>query len=447
MRGVFTVTSFRLRGLLLVAVVPLLLLVPSAGAVSTSLVVNEVDYDQPSTDTAEFVELKNVSSASIDLDGYAVELVNGIGGGASVYQTFALPDTSLAAGDYFVVCANATTTTNCDLDVSPDENLIQNGAPDAIGLRQGTTLVDAVSYEGNSAPPYTEGSGDGLVDTADPVESLSRCPDGADSDENNADFRLSASTPGTANDCPPPPGMVVINELDYDEPSTDTAEFVELKNVSTSAVGLDTFVLEIVNGALNPAVVATSIDLPDAVLAAGDYYVVCANAATTSNCDLDVSPDTNLIQNGAPDAVALRESGTLVDTVSYEGDTAAPYTEGSGTGLEDAGAGADSLSRCADGVDTDQNNVDFQSRPITPGATNNCPAPPDPIGACGDPATLISAIQGAGPASPVVGAQHTIEGVVVGDFQGMGGLNGFFVQEQDADADADPATSEGIFVF
>ena len=29
------------------------------GAVSTSLVINEVDYDQPSTDTAEFLELKN----------------------------------------------------------------------------------------------------------------------------------------------------------------------------------------------------------------------------------------------------------------------------------------------------------------------------------------------------------------------------------------------------
>ena len=28
-----------------------------------------------------------------------------------------------------------------------------------------------------------------------------------------------------------------------------------------------------------------------------------------------------------------------------------------------------------------------------------------------------------------------------------GDLNGFFVQEEDADADADPLTSEGIFVF
>ena len=41
-----------------------------------------------------------------------------------------------------------------------------------------------------------------------------------------------------------------------------------------------------------------------------------------------------------------------------------------------------------------------------------------------------------------------IEGIVVGDFQGaQDRLGGFFVQEEDRDADADPSTSEGIFVF
>ena len=47
---------------------------------------------------------------------------------------------------------------------------------------------------------------------------------------------------------------------------------------------------------------------------------------------------------------------------------------------------------------------------------------------------------------PVAGSQHTIEGVVIGDFDGAGGLNGFFVQEEDADRDANALTSEGIFV-
>ena len=42
---------------------------------------------------------------------------------------------------------------------------------------------------------------------------------------------------------------------------------------------------------------------------------------------------------------------------------------------------------------------------------------------------------------------RVIEGVVVGDFQGASGLNGYFVQEEDAEADTDAQTSEGIFVF
>jgi predicted extracellular nuclease len=68
---------------------------------------------------------------------------------------------------------------------------------------------------------------------------------------------------------------------------------------------------------------------------------------------------------------------------------------------------------------------------------------------CGDPGTtFIHDIQGSGSTSPMVGATNVvIEGIVVGDYQGAGQFSGFFVQEEDADADADPATSEGIFVF
>ena len=56
-------------------------------------------------------------------------------------------------------------------------------------------------------------------------------------------------------------------------------------------------------------------------------------------------------------------------------------------------------------------------------------------------------VQGNGAASPLQGADVTVEGVVVGAYLGAGKLNGFFLQEEDADADADPATSEGVFVF
>lgn len=178
------------------------------------LVINEIDYDQPSTDTAEFIEIKNNSPFAVSLDGWTLELVNGNGGGAVLYNTITLPAVSLAAGDYFVVCANAATVANCDLDSSPNTDFIQNGAPDAVGLRFNGELMDAVSYEGNTGAPYTEGSGVGLVDDgASAVQSISRCPDGIDTDQNNVDFVLVGITPGAANDCmvDSPPSVTSTN--------------------------------------------------------------------------------------------------------------------------------------------------------------------------------------------------------------------------------------------
>ena len=56
----------------------------------------------------------------------------------------------------------------------------------------------------------------------------------------------------------------------------------------------------------------------------------------------------------------------------------------------------------------------------------------------------IHDLQGPGTVSPLAGQQVAVRAVVVGDFQGEDRLGGFFVQE--ARADADPLTSEGLFV-
>lgn len=67
--------------------------------------------------------------------------------------------------------------------------------------------------------------------------------------------------------------------------------------------------------------------------------------------------------------------------------------------------------------------------------------------ACGGAATPISTIQGSGAASPVLGSAQTIEAMVIADYQAVSSIRGFFVQEDDANVDADPATSEGLFVY
>ena len=56
--------------------------------------------------------------------------------------------------------------------------------------------------------------------------------------------------------------------------------------------------------------------------------------------------------------------------------------------------------------------------------------------------TAIHDIQGNGATSPLVGQTAAPRGIVTGRKS-----NGFFLQTPDADADADPATSEGVFVF
>jgi len=68
--------------------------------------------------------------------------------------------------------------------------------------------------------------------------------------------------------------------------------------------------------------------------------------------------------------------------------------------------------------------------------------------ACGETATLIHRIQGSGTTNTMPNAIVAIEGIVVGDYQTRTvEFGGFYLEEEAIDADTDPLTSEGIFVF
>ena len=58
----------------------------------------------------------------------------------------------------------------------------------------------------------------------------------------------------------------------------------------------------------------------------------------------------------------------------------------------------------------------------------------------------ISQVQGPGATSPVAGQTVAVEGIVTSLFTTADVVSGFFVQEEVADYDADPNTSEGVFV-
>ena len=109
------------------------------------------------------------------------------------------------------------------------------------------------------------------------------------------------------------------------------------------------------------------------------------------------------------------------------------------------------VRRAVDGVDTDT-AADWLIADFGLG-TDNTPTAgtglePPPPGACDAGDVFIHQIQGSGLESECDGDTVTITGVVVGDYEGSSpALRGFYVQEEDADQDGDPATSEGIFVF
>lgn len=161
-----------------------------------AVVINEIDYDQPGTDTAEFIELFNSGASTIALDNYFVDLING--SNATSYRTIDLSGFSIEASGYFVMCGDASLVANCDYNFTTTSGWLQNGAPDAVGLYQNGNLLDSLSYEGTLAP-FTEGTMFNISDNNTDIVSIARIPNGFDSNVNEADFQLGCITPGSAN--------------------------------------------------------------------------------------------------------------------------------------------------------------------------------------------------------------------------------------------------------
>ncbi|VAW07192.1 hypothetical protein MNBD_ACTINO02-2709, partial [hydrothermal vent metagenome] len=263
----------------------------------------------------------------------------------------------------------------------------------------------------------------------------------------------------TLVDCEPPaPSPLLINEVDADQTGTDSAEFIELFDGGVGNTDLTGLSIVLYNGSNDLSYRA--YDLDGLSTNAAGYFVLCGNAGNTANCDLDVSPDTNLIQNGAdavvlltgdaanfPNGSSLPTTG-VVDALVYDTNDSddAGLLGLLNPGQPQVNEGAtssttESNGRCDNGTGGALNTNTYSQGAPTPGEENDCPSPPIPG------ITLISAVQGSGATSPFDGQTLTVQGVVTAVFQGTDQIGGFTVQEEDTDADADPATSEGIYVF
>ncbi len=165
-------------------------------------------------------------------------------------------------------------------------------------------------------------------------------------------------------------GQIMINEVDYDQPGDpDTMEFIELYNAGPGDVDLTGYTINLVRDAGGPDIY-TFFQLVPLTVPAGGYFVMCDNV-NVPNCNmLTGQGGQNWIQNGPVNSIELVDpTDTRVDVVGYETGVAG-YIETSPS-VGDPFNGIDlGISRTPDGTDTDDNNADFQSKCISPGAAN-----------------------------------------------------------------------------
>ena len=122
----------------------------------------------------------------------------------------------------------------------------------------------------------------------------------------------------------------------------------------------------------------------------------------------------------------------FVDLVGYGG---ANCFEGSGPTAATTNTTA-ALRKRGGCFDSNNNSVDFSIGSPNPRNTAT------PLRTCDFTPAAIHDIQGPGLVTPLLGQDVTTTGIVTGLK-----TNGFFIQTPDANVDANPLTSEGIFVF
>ena len=234
---------------------------------------------------------------------------------------------------------------------------------------------------------------------------------------------------------------VFINEIHYDNAGTDSGELVEVAGPAGTDLTGWSLVLYNGNGGAVYATEALSGTIPGQT---GSYGTLDYRVAG--------------VQNGSPDAVALVDGAGVRQFLSYEGVMVGVGGPADGLTTTDIGVSESEATPVGHSLQltgTGTTYGDFtwaQAGPATPGAPNTGQTfgeggggdpEPEPVAKCGDPATAIHDIQGSGATfDPAFGGTQTIEGVATSVM-----LGGVWVQEEADDDDADPLTSEGIFVF
>ena len=289
----------------------------SALAVGTTVFINEIHYDNASTDVGEAVEV--AGPAGTDLTGWSLVFYNGSNG--TVYRTEALSGTLLDQD-------NGYGTLAFTLPV----NGIQNGSPDGIALvNNSSTVVQFLCYEGDFTAADGPAAGSvcqdiGVSEPGDtPVGHSLQLGGTGTSYEHFSWNAPAAASFGSVNGgqtfgAPPPPD-VFINEIHYDNTGGDVGEAVEVAGPAGTDLSAWSLVLYNGNGGGSYGTVSLSGSIPDQDSGYGTLSFPISG-----------------IQNGSPDGLALvYNSSTLVQFLCYEGDFTAADGPAAGSVCQDIG--------------------------------------------------------------------------------------------------------------
>ena len=287
----------------------------------TSVFINEIHYDNAGTDEGEAIEIAGPYGTSIE--GWKVVLYNGNGG--AVYDTISLSGTFENQSGGFGT-------------LSFKKSGIQNGSPDGLALvDDADTVIQFLCYEGTVNA--VDGAAEGMVCTDIAVTESSSTPVGSSLQLGGAgveyeDFTWEAEATATFGDvngnqafegggCPSVPKNLWVNEIHYDNDSTDADEAVEI--AGTAGIDLSCYSVVLYNGNNGEGYYTETLTgtLPDL----GSGYGV-------------VSFPIDGIQNGAPDGIALvLDDTTVVQFLSYEGTLTA--VDGPAAGFTSVDIGVD----------------------------------------------------------------------------------------------------------
>jgi len=394
---------------LCIALFSVLFAANSAVAQSPNLVISQVYSgggagSAPVTFTNDYVELFNRGTVAASLSGMSIQYGSATGQFASSSSNiFALPNTTLLPGQYYLIQTGTAGAAGDALPITPDSTTTNL----SMGAANGKVALASIAIPlgcGATATPCGPGHAD-IVDrvswgTANDAEGTAvaalstttaafRNSTGCtDTDNNGADFTVAAPAPRNSATTLAPCGPVV------NTPPTVSS--------TTPVTGAIEIAIDF-NLAVN---FSEPVDLDD------DWFSLdCTTSGVRGPADATVSAGP---QNYTIDLASNFSDGeqctlTIVADQVVDQDATAPA----------------------------QMEEDYEVS-FTAGYANACTAPH----------TTIGAIQGEGAVAAMNGQLIVTMGVVTADYQGAAPtLRGYFLQSQDGQGDNNPLTSDGIFVF